>query len=213
MLQVIDLKDASPERLADAEHIFASSFNSEECLPWPRIERSLRTDIRVGHGALRHDRLLGFAVTLSLGDGVALLEYLAVDAAARSGGVGAVLLQAVLNRAAFEGHDRVVVQVEHPGYGDDRETRRRRIRFYARQGARVVDTPVDRIVPNRNAPGTTPMLLLDIAHGEAGPLDAALLADVLTSIWVRSYGRDHRDTDLRTILRSLDGEYALRDTA
>ncbi len=208
MLRTVDLDRSRRDHLASAERIFTGAFGTDDCLAWSAIEQSMDDGTRVARAAVRDGTVVGVAVTVGLADvGVTLLEYLAVDAVARSSGVGGLLLRSVLDQVASYGNERLVLQVEHPDYGDDRATRRRRVRFYARHGARIVDLPADRIVPHRRAPGTVPMLLLEFNVGNTEPLRGPLLAEVLAAIWRQSYGRDTGDADLRKLTAALlDGE-------
>src|SRR5215472_10926659 len=115
--------------------------------------------------------------------GVRFLEYLAVDADHRSRGVGGVLLDRL--RAESSGDDPggpggpgIVFEVEHPDHGPDgeRDLRLRRIDFYRRHGAAVLEGVPCFRAPRLDGDGTLPYRLMWLpAAGAASQLDGAFL--------------------------------------
>jgi GNAT superfamily N-acetyltransferase len=137
--------------------------------------------------------LLGFAVVLPLAAyPVAFLEYLAVAPEARNAGIGGCILTRMRQRLAetvnpkFEG---VLFEVDQPedADGSERELRRRRIAFYQRHGATIVDGATEYRAPVP-AGGTLPYFLmwLPVAPG-ASPPAGSYLKGCVTAIYAQSY--------------------------
>lgn len=99
-----------------------------------------------------------------------LLEYMAVDASARSSGLGSQLFAASAGYATeFTDNAPGILEVEKPADGIDADDpMRRRLAFYDRKGCRVI-AGLDYILPPLQATVPPPMLLL--VHG-APDLDA-----------------------------------------
>lgn len=111
--------------------LYRKAFPASERKPFGmirRMHRAGRTDVWV----LEEDgRFAGFATTIN-GDGLILLDYLAVSEAARGHGVGSAALTALAD--AYPGCG-LFVEIESPyAPGDDQPVRRRRRAFYERCG-------------------------------------------------------------------------------
>ena len=86
--------------------------------------------------ARRRGQVVGFSILfLSREESFGLLEYMAVEAAQRSGGIGAELFRRSLEAA---GDAPLLVEVDSDRSGD-RAINRRRILFYRRLGCRFVE--------------------------------------------------------------------------
>lgn len=64
-----------------------------------------------------------------------LLDYMATGATGRGQNIGSRFLQH-LQTIAKEQDKYFIIEAEHPGYGDNREERQRRIAFYKKNGAK-----------------------------------------------------------------------------
>jgi len=149
MLTFVDIGDPT-DKLFDAWlDLYQASFPPEERIPASDFVRLLR-EKAAGTRPNSHiqavlDQSGEFVALLryDLGKepGIAYLWYLAVDPAARGGGIGSECFSEVVRRAE-EGRLRAVVfEVEIPEHFDNPERRefaRRRIEFYRRQGALVL---------------------------------------------------------------------------
>lgn len=123
-------------------------------------------------------------------DGWTYLEYLAVDAARRGGGLGRRLWRGVTARLP-ESAPRMVMEIHDPSGAPaasaERERRERRQRFYERLGAVVL--PVrGYVMPGRDDPPTAyPGLLLGWAHDGRLP-EGAELSAIVRSLHHTVYG-------------------------
>jgi GNAT superfamily N-acetyltransferase len=140
------------------------------------------------------DQLLGLAVVLPLhGCPVAFLEYLAVAPTARNAGIGARILAYLrqLSGTAQPGIDGIIFEVDRPQDGTDRgerSLRERRIGFYQRNGAALLEAGKNYRAPALEGDGTLAYLLmwLPVAPGALPPAGARLKAYV-RAMFTQSY--------------------------
>ncbi|GAA2529514.1 GNAT family N-acetyltransferase [Rarobacter incanus] len=143
---------------------------------------------------------------------VALVLYLAIDPTGRGSGTGSRLIRFATDFAARDLRaDYVLAEVEsparhgpHPTYGDPRA----RLRFYARQGMRLLDAPYFQPGIGPGAPRVPALLLGLLAAKDAVRTDAGVLAPPLAA-FMRSYlvaseGRLGDDGATVRLLAALD---------
>lgn len=115
--------------------------------------------------------------------GAVLLEYLAVDPTARSGGIGAALLDGVV---ADAGPHDVLAEIEPPLSSTDAE---RRAGFYARNGFEPAPWQGEYGMPTTDG-GFVPLQLWHRAGHEIVCAPADLMRTVYTDTYA-DYGRPH----------------------
>lgn len=182
--------------------IYLDSFPPQERAEFSSLLESVARGGRWFFAATRDDNLLGFAIIVPrVASDVHLLEYLAVDVNARNNGIGGMLLQSVV--AAIrdsQSATSMLIEVEPDDEGDDNERRLRvrRIEFYRRYGARVVEDATNYRVPLADRDGTMRMKLLwlPIVQNADVPRDDKL-RECVRGIGEKSYGM--RDDELSSM--------------
>jgi GNAT superfamily N-acetyltransferase len=185
-----------PDTAAAVATIYTDSFPNHERVP---IE-TVFDDVARGERMLwLSDQDSGFAVTraLSTSEGDVLLEYLAVDAAKRSAGIGAKLLHDI---HAGVGHP-LVFEVEDPVAAPSPD-RSRRIAFYERNGAAAIACEGYR-APYTTGEGTYPMLLFTLPADYGSDMTGPRFRELVRRIWLDGYGRDPADPLLADVLAGL----------
>ena len=179
MTDAVTLGPLTAHDLPAVERIYVDALPAAERKPVAWL-RSLAVapgpyTVRV---ARRGNDVLGFAVLFVPADpdDAALLEYLAVDASARGGGVGGQLFAAVASVAGRP----VLVEVER----DDADAERRRA-FYRRHGCRDL---LDRY--ELPLPGAPPMGLMVTGTATVGNRQ---LARWLATVYADVYGQSRDD--------------------
>lgn len=189
--------------------IYLDSFPPYERADFSFLLQSVKAGERWLVTATRDKTVLGFAILVpAIGSGIHLLEYLAVARQARGCGIGGGLLEHT--RTIFVRTVHIVrgllIEVEHDeeGDADERVVRQRRMAFYARHGACVVDAAPQYRVPLADRAGTMRMKLLwlPIAPNAAAPRGDAL-RECVTGIFIKSYGRDVNDRLLHDVLADI----------
>ena len=158
--------------------------------------------------AMVSDTLLGFAVGTALpGSDVHVLEYMAVGSAFRNQGVGAELLRVVARTVRAAGNvSGILLEVESDDVGDEDEKRlrKRRIQFYSRNGARLLECAPLYRTPNLAGQGFLDMKLMWMPFDETqSALSGNKLRDCICKIYSHCYGRPANDPLVQTTLRHL----------
>lgn len=113
-------------------------FAPDELKPLDSMLRLMDQGLYRAYGLLEGGELIAYALLMTAPGGrVALLDYYAVVACRRSGGIGSRFL--TLLRKELADFDGVVLESEHPEYAvgrRDKAVRTRRVAFYRRAGVR-----------------------------------------------------------------------------
>ena len=190
--------------------IYLNSFPPSEREDFQTVIGSITDGSRRLFTVEEFGELLSFAVVVPLADtDVQYLEYIATAEQARSKGVGGVLLQFICTYLRSSGSVSgllLEVQSEQAGPEQERPLRRRRIEFYKRHGASLVDAAPAYRAPNLDGEGTTPFRLMWIPiRSEAPSLSGAMLRQCIVSLYRQSYGRSAGDPLLQSVLDGLTG--------
>lgn len=167
----------------------------------------------VGRRSTQHrvwDRNLGYYADTRLG----FLAYLAIRQDARGQGLGAWLFGHVLDQVARDAlalggppAQGLCWEVERPALAADepeRQLRARRIRFYERLGARLIE-PIDFVAPPlRPDLPAVPYHLMFRALDAATALTGARLQAILETVLVHDYRLARDDPRVRRALAALE---------
>lgn len=200
------IENLTPAQIGQLLEIYEEAFPPEERDPPAALLQGIGMSDRTALVACDGAEVLGFAFLSRLTPECGFLEYLAVDHRRRNAGIGAAILQQL--RARFAGEYRgLVFEAEHVAAGvdeADRALRARRIAFYERNSAEVIDC-----APNYRAPsfsGEAPLhyalLWLPLQPNTSIPRGDELVACV-RAILVESYGLDETDTLVEQAVAAL----------
>ena len=201
----LDADDA--ERFAA---IYEVSFPASERGDTAELLGDVERGRRLCYAARDGGALVGFAVVFELrGTSAAMLEYLAVDPATRNLGVGGRLLEHLRASAATDGGvDGVVLEVE-PAWeveGEQRALRERRIGFYVRHGAELVECAPRYRTPDLEHEGRTvayTLLWMPLDDVAPRPLRGEALRDCVRAMLTQSYELDPEDPLVQEAVRDL----------
>ncbi len=173
--------------------IYLDGFPPEERAEFSSLIESITTGSRWFFAAMSDDDLIGFATIVPyVASDIHLLEYFAVARESRNTGIGSILLNDVL--AAIRNSQSAVgilleVETDEEGSADEKQLRKRRIGFYQRHGARVVESVPHYRVPCANGMDTMPMKLMWLPlDGTTDTPGNAKLRECIVGIYVKSYG-------------------------
>jgi GNAT superfamily N-acetyltransferase len=130
-----------------------------------------------------------------------LLDYMAVDAARRSQGLGAKMFAAASEDAATRGAAPCLIEIDQPGAavspGNDPAAR---AVFYKRLGCRRLAN-LAYVLPLAVAGTPPPMQVL--VHGAPGPFPKSTVRAWLTALYTEVYDRPADDPRIAAMLRDL----------
>jgi GNAT superfamily N-acetyltransferase len=203
-LRIRAVTDPGDPILDGALAIYEDSIPANERKPTDALRALASSPDHLILVASRGDTALGFLL-LFIGESAALLEYLAVAAAARGGGIGALLF----DRARREAAPRallVEVEADLEG-GEDQAMQVRRLGFYSRLGCRRVEG-LDYVSP-LSPPSETPPMYLLVLGLEQASVPRATVETWLREMYARVYGQDEDDSRVAFMLGSLPSAAAL----
>lgn len=191
-LTITQQSHLSPEHAAQFRAIYESSFPAPERGDFAELVDEITTGSRALFTAIDDNNLVGFAVTLRLKPGnVYALEYLAVAQEFRNRGIGEQLLgQASQLLKANANASAIMIEVEPPDEGtpDEQRLRARRIGFYQRLGAKIIDCAPHYRAPNLAGAGTVNFKLLWIPLSDSAVVPMGQqLHDLVLQLYVQSY--------------------------
>jgi len=200
------------ERALDAaglerfQAIYLESFPPAERAPFEELIEEIDSG-KYDLLTIREKGLLrGFAVSMALsGLDVHLLAYLAVERHCRSRGLGGRLVRTLVESLASQGNvGGLLIEVDPEEAEDDRDLRMaaRRIGFYERLGAQVVDGAAGYRAPNLAGEGSLAMRLLCLPISEP-ELKGERLRTCVAALLAEGYGLQETDPLVQDVLRSL----------
>lgn len=145
--------------------IYEESFPRKERDNTQAVLASIESGSRFCMVAHRNHQLIGLAILLALVDlDIQFLEYFAVDSRLRNLGIGSQFLGHLGTelRSAPSPASGVTFEVDQPDLveGEERRLRQRRIEFYERNGAVLVECAPSYRAPNLEHEGTLPSSLM-----------------------------------------------------
>jgi ribosomal protein S18 acetylase RimI-like enzyme len=188
--------------------IYLDSFPPAERAPFEGLVEEIESGryrlltVREG-GTLR-----GFALSMSLsGLDVHLLAYLAVERPYRNRGLGARLLQTLIDSLGSQGNvSGLLIEVDPEEAEDGRDVSMalRRIQFYKRLGAHIVGGAPGYRVPNLAGEGSLAMQLMWLPiRSPEQKLEGEKLGRCVAALLVQGYGLQETDPLVQNVLQSL----------
>lgn len=194
-----------PKQVDQFRSIYMESFPDSERDDFDELVQKILQGERLLFTVKKGENLLGIAVILpAITPRVHLLEYLAIVHDWRHRGLGSGFIHEISNNLPT-GASAIVLEVETPedGTGEEIRIRQRRIEFYLRNGAHVVECAPRYRVPNLAGPGTVGMKLMWLPLETVPVPTGILLANCLLAIYTKSYGLPADDPLVQTGLSNL----------
>lgn len=189
--------------------LYTEAFPPEERKPLRQLRSMLRQPRYRFLVAERDEIVVGLAILACAESAhVALLEYLAVQPASRSHGIGSWLLQQVLHSIDTAARPLLIETESDREPSPDRALRRRRKQFYRSAGAHEL-VGLQYLMPAVSTLLPPPMELLLFAQPMPASLPKPRLRTWLTAVYGEIYRQPADDPRLTDMLRDLPEAIAL----
>jgi GNAT superfamily N-acetyltransferase len=201
--------DLEAGHLTQIEAIYQASFAPSLKEPFPSLIEPVMRGCTALYLASSDRRVGGFALATPLGIAkVNYMPYLAVDMALRGRGIGGALLRCVVQDAYWcTGATELLWEVERPDPGaGPHDPDRRRIAFYRRYGAVLLERVRDFQMPSLAGPGTVPGALMWTSVVDRDPLTPDEIEAYVVALFDLAYGRDRDDPLVAAVVRSIEKE-------
>lgn len=198
------ISPADAQALHDVLQIYADSFPANERHSADVIrERVVRGHYRLIIGRVQNE-VVFFALLWPLQSSeFVLLDYMATKSGYRGRGIGSAFLNRIPQMAEMA--DKfLVMEIESPGRGENREQRVRRVEFYQRQGAKRLQG-VRYFMPGLSGGAPTEMILMILPEYDDGKIDAVKVREIIIRIYKELYSRDTEDGLLNSFVKDITG--------
>jgi len=187
--------------------IYEQSFPASERDDTEDLLARIEAGQRQGYVASEDGETVGIAVVLPLaGPPVAFLEYIAVDPRRRSRGIGTEMLAQL--RRELADLDGILLELEPPesASGEERVTRERRLDFYLRNDAAIVECAPNFRAPNLENPEERvrfTLVWLPLAREGEPPPSGSFLQECVAAVLTQSYELDAADPLVAEVVADL----------
>lgn len=202
MLDFQEINNIKDDRFDAAMEIYTESFPPNERHDLERIkERLSNGNNRLVVGLFRKSVVLMALTWFLKGTDFILFDYMAVKREFRNKGFGTYFMEHVLETLKIK-NKYLVLEVEDPLYGNNRDDRYRRVKFYKRIGAKELKD-VKYILPPLSGPGPTEMILMMMPKYKSGRISGKLVKNLIVRIYKELYARNEDDTLLNSFIHKI----------
>jgi GNAT superfamily N-acetyltransferase len=199
-IEKIEIDDQ--ESLRKVFEIYESSFPANERQSLDTINFRLRTGKEVLFAAKLQNEIVGIGFLFDLlGSDFLLLDYLAVKESHRGKQIGEALFSH-LKRYAELRKKHLLMEVDDPEFGHDKIQTHKRIAFYQKNGAMVLED-VKYILPALDGTVTTEQILMFVPYFSKRQFLAGEIKDLVKLLYAELYGINCENPDLNIILQSV----------
>lgn len=196
------LTNTSSSKFDEVLAIYLDVFPASERQPVDVLSERIASGKTILLIAEVKECVVGFAVIWNFEHlDFALLDYLGVHKDWQAMKIGRKVMDEVKRFLSGWGKD-LIMEIERPGEGDNREDRLRRLRFYLQNGAFILkDVPY--LLPALDGTVPTSMLLLTIPQVEKNVYSGAEIKALIQDIYARVYKKEPDDADLQSFIHLI----------
>ncbi|MCX6776842.1 MAG: GNAT family N-acetyltransferase [Candidatus Micrarchaeota archaeon] len=205
MVEFVEIKDVNHSDFKEAMRIYSESFPPNERHPVDTIKQRLKDERsqlyvgKLGHKAVFMSLLYPLKNTNFI-----LFDYMATDRHYQNQGVGAEFVKTLIKSLGKNKPNKyLILEVENPNYGDNKEQRRRRLNFYKKLGAKEMKG-VRYILPALSGEDSpTEMIILILPNYNNGKIDGGSVKKLIYQIYKELYNRDKNDGLLNLFINDI----------
>ncbi|MBN1309847.1 MAG: GNAT family N-acetyltransferase [Anaerolineae bacterium] len=200
--------ELGPGLAGPLKRVYEASFPPSEQVDFAGFIENIRRGTEQLFVAWMAGRPVGFALTMRLvGVDAYLMGYIAVDERARNRGIGGKLLVFLTSVLAGSGDaSGIIFEAEAVDYGrpEERALRKRRIDFYKRHGASLIECAPNYRGPDLSGPGEVHYALMWIPFAENKEVPTGQhLRDLVRVLLVQGYGLEDSAPFVKAVLDDL----------
>lgn len=171
--------------------LYEQTFPAHERVPVAWIQEAILAKKTQLWGGYYQQQLALMSILYSLpSQDFILLAYLATVPHLRNIKIGSQFLNYIIDFVKNQSKT-LVLEVEHPDFGEDRELKQRRVGFYQRLGAKTLKNIIY-ILPALDGTKTTEMILMIIPNNNLENLNKTVVQQLIRELYTEVY---HRDSD------------------
>lgn len=202
------IDDSSHPFVAAAFEIYQEAFPASERHPLERIHDRLRRGLNQLQVGLSGDEVVFMALLWPLSNtSFILLDYMATRTDHRHQGIGAEFMRH-FTAALGKSSQHAIIEVENPAFGGNIAQRQARVRFYRRNGARLLQG-LRYVLPPLHGDLATEMTLMVFPEYPGGVIPGTLARTLIIKIYQEVYDRDEDDPLLKTFINAVPSSISL----
>ena len=205
------IQDVQSPFFEGAMAIYQEAFPSNERQPLSKIiERvdSRKSQLYVG---ILNNEVIAMALLWDFNNSpFVLLDYLAVKNNCRGKEIGAQFFQFLVQKTT-KNKQFLILEVEHYLYGKNREERQRRINFYLKNGAYLMQN-VPYILPSLDGTLPTEMLLMIAPKQAQSSIEKETIKNLMCRLYLEIYDKEANDPVLLSLLEKVPEQIELTNT-
>ena len=201
-MEIVKIGIDQLETLNEVFEIYESSFPANERQTLEKLKIRLKEDKEVLFAAKINDEVVGIGFLFDLlGSDFLLLDYLAVKERNRGKQIGEKLF-GFLKDYANQDHKHLLMEVDDPEFGNDKKQRHKRVAFYQKNGALVLEG-VKYIWPALDGTNPTEQILMVVPGNSKSEFSGEEIKDLVKRLYAELYGISREDTYLAKIITSI----------
>lgn len=195
-----EIKDINHKDFEEAIRIYEESFPSNERQSKDTIKKRIEENIyQMFIGQLK-DKIVFMALLYPLKKtDFVLLDYMVTKEKFRSKGIGTRFIKNILKKTKPK---YLILEVENPRYGNNKEQRQQRVKFYKSLGAKEMKN-IRYILPPLSGNIPTEMILMVLPNYDEGKMDSHLVKKLIIQIYKELYNRDKEDDILNSFVNKI----------
>lgn len=205
MLKFSEIKDVNHRDFKEAIRIYTESFPPNERHSTDTIEKRVKEKLYQMFIGRLNDKVVFMALLYPLKNtNFILFDYMATDKKFRNKGIGIEYMKNVLRifkKNTFNKY--LILELENPKYGDNKEQRKRRVKFYKRFGAKELKN-VRYVLPPLSGGNPTEMILMVLPGYNEGKIGGDLVKKLIIKIYKELYNRDENDGLLNSFIHEIN---------
>ncbi len=201
-IQFQQLLDSSLPAVDAAIALYKQSFPANERHPSRTIRDRIDTQQSLLYVGLAEQTVVFLSLLWPLHNTeFILLDYLATDPNYRGQGIASLFLNQLCDRLQAS-QQRLLLEVEHPALGKNSTERAKRVQFYQKLGAKVLDS-VPYQLPPLDGSQATEMLLMILPAQSGEQLQGSQVRSLIQQLYRDLYHRDETDPLLKQCLSAV----------
>jgi GNAT superfamily N-acetyltransferase len=197
-----EINRVDSREFSEAMEIYAEAFPANERHPAPLIAERVRDGLSKLYVASSDDEITFIALLWPLKTtDFLLLDYMATKATHRGKGIASAFLTELGKKLSNSGQ-YLVMEVEDPKVGDRQNEKEKRVTFYKRHGAKVLEG-VRYLLPPLDGTSPTEMILMMFPEHSGKEIGGPLIKSVIFQIYRELYNRQEDDALLGTFVHDI----------
>jgi len=200
MLRFSEVRKISHKDFKEAIKIYEDSFPANERQPVDIIKKRIKKNLYQMFIGCLDGEVVFMALLYELKNtDFVLLDYMATKENFRGKGIGQKFVENMKKELKLA---HLILEIENPKYGNNREQRQKRVKFYRQLGAKELKD-INYILPPLSGDIPTEMILMILLDSDEGKMEGNLVKKLITQIYKELYNRDENDEFLNKFISKV----------